>query len=331
MADITNAKPVITPPTEKLAIPLERGKFNNLILANPNYFGTFPKFGGKVVKKQSGDTTFEELKCLGLNPTGTLGTGLLEAVVDIKQHSGYGTDACAAGTTEFVRFFVRDATGWHDLGLSTVTVYDLSGPLPLSYSVSVDFKEARKFCLTENIVQVRAILSWQWEPTAGDPDFIPVWGNVVDANVQVAPLFLFEVPIADLIAEKELSIPPEVLKQVDAKQSLPATPPQPLSYGELKSLYADKKVPGHRFGFTDALKASKAALAQTLPSLPVPGPQVASLAANVPAASPVSVGLLAGAELGAILAGIEQTNGDTTFEQLTWALLPPIMPVVFKR
>ena len=318
MADITNAKPVITPPVEKIAIPIERGKFNSLILGNPNYFGTFPKFGGNVVKKQSGDTTFEELKCLGLNPTGSLGTGLLEAVVDIKQHSGYGTDACGAGTTEFVRFFVHDGTGWHDLGLSTVAVYDLAGPLPLSYSVSVDFKEARKFCLTENIVQVRAILSWQWEPTAGDPNFIPVWGNVVDANVQVAPLLLFEVPIADLIAEKELSLPPNLLSQVDAKQSLPATPPQPLSFSALKSLYADKKVPGHRFGFTDAIKLSKAAFAQIVPSIPIPPPAPAGVA-NAPIALPPSAGLLAGAELGAILAGIEQTNGDTTFEQLTCA------------
>lgn len=308
------------PLLEEVAIPAERGKFQSLILGNPNYFGTFPKFGGKVIKKLSGDTTYEELRCLGLNPTGSLGNGLLEAVVNIKQHSGYGTNACGAGTTEFVRFFVHDGTGWHDLGLSTVQVYDLAGPLPLSYSVSVDFKEARKFCQTENIVQVRAILSWQWEPTPGDPNFIPVWGNVVNADVQVAPLFLPDIPIGELIAEKEISIKPDLLMQVDVKQPLPANPPKALSFGELKALYADKKVPGHRFGFSDAVKLSNTSLAKALPPIPAPGPQELSGTAKAPAVElSVSMGLLAGAELGAILAAIEGTKGDTTFEQLTCA------------
>ncbi|MDE2058391.1 MAG: hypothetical protein KGL31_10790 [candidate division NC10 bacterium] len=306
-------------PTEKVSIPAERGKFNNLILGNPNYFGTFPKFGGKAIKPLSGDTTYEELTCLGLNPTGSLGNGLLEGVVRIKQHFGYGTDACGAGTTEYVRFFVRDATGWHDLGLSSVQVYDLAGPLPLSYSVSVDFSEARKFCQTENIVQVRAILSWQWAPTPGDPNFIPVWGNVVSANVQVAPLLLFEVPIGELIVEKELSIKPDLLKQLDAKQPLPANPPKALSFGELKALYADKKVPGHRFGFSDATKLSKGPITTALPPIPAPPPGTAPGKAKVAVELSVSVGLVAGAELGAILAGIEATSGDTTFEELTCA------------
>jgi hypothetical protein len=319
MANESDAKNEGVHPAEKLAIPVERGKFHDLILGNPNYFGTFPKFGGNVIKKLSGDTTYEELTCLGLNPTGALGNGLLEAVVNIKQHFGYGTDACGTGTTEFVRFFVHDATGWHDLGLSSFQVYDLAGPLPLSYSVSVDFHEVRKLCFTENIVQVRAILSWQLEPTPGDPNFPPVWGNVVDATVQVSPLLLFEVSIADLIAEKELSIKPELLKQLDAKQPLPASPPKGLNFGELKVLYADKKVPGHRFGFSDAIKLSKTSLAQALPPIPTPGPEVTPATAKAPAELVLPGGLLAGAELGAILAGIEATSGNTTFEQLTCA------------
>ena len=94
MANKSDQKKDVLPPAEQSAIPVERGKFNNLILGNPNYFGTLPQFGGQVVKKLSGDTTYEELTCLGLNPTGFSGNGLLEAAVNIKQHSGYGTDAC---------------------------------------------------------------------------------------------------------------------------------------------------------------------------------------------------------------------------------------------
>jgi len=312
-------KKEVPPAPGKVAVPAERGTFKELMLGNPNYFGTLPQFGGKVIKQLSGDTSYEELTCLGLNPSGSLGNGLLESVVNIKQNFGYGTDACGAGTTEYVRFFVHDATGWHDLGVSSVQVFNLAGPLPLSYTVSVDFSEARKFCGTENIVQVRAILSWELEPTPGDPNFIPVWGNVVNANVQVAPLFLFEVPISELIAEKELSIKPDLLQDLDVKQPLPANPPKALSFGELKALYADKKVPGHRFGFSSATKLSKGSLATALPSIPAPGPEKPSGKATAAVPIEVSVGLLAGAELGAILAGIEATNGDTTYEQLTCA------------
>ena len=226
-------------PTADSKVPAERTSFKHLVLGNPNYFGTFTKFPGKVIKPFSGNTTFEELACLGLNP----GPAILEAVVNIKQHSGYGTDACGPGSTEYVRFFVQDTSGWHDLGLSKVNVYDVSGVLPLSYSVSVPFTEARKFCTTENIVHVRAILSWEWEPTPGDPNFIPVWGNVVNARVQVAPRLLFEVAIADLIAQKALSIDPGILKDVNVSQALPALPQKPLGYGALKALYANTKVP----------------------------------------------------------------------------------------
>src|ERR1700757_907043 len=126
-------------------VPAHRKNFKEYILANPNYFGTLPKFGGKVGKALSGDTTYEQLECLGLNPT----SSRLEGVINIKQHSGYGTDGCGVGTAEYVRYFVQDGSGWHDLGLDTVQVYNLAGPLPLSYSTSVNFSAARKFCGTE--------------------------------------------------------------------------------------------------------------------------------------------------------------------------------------
>ncbi len=306
-------------PTAAIDVPAERATFKSLVLGNPNYFGTFPSFPGKVVKPVGGNTTFEELTCLGLNP----GANKLEAAFNIKQHSGYGTDACGAGTTEYVRFFVNDATGWHDLGVSTVQVYNVTGSLPLSYSVSVDFNEARKFCLTENIVQVRAILSWEWEPTAGDPNFIPVWGNVVNARVQVQPFLLLDVPIAELIAEKAVSIDPGILKEVDVSQPLPAFPPKPLPYAELKALYANKKVPGHRFGFSDAIKLSQAPLTVSLPPLAIAAHEKPAPKPKADLKPSVTLGLLAGDELAAILAGIAATSGDTTYEQLTCAAYNP--------
>ena len=75
-----------------IKVPNERSNFKKLLFSNPNFFGTFPNLG-KVVKALSGDTTFEQLTCLGLYPGEFFGGGRLEAVIDIKQHSGYGSDA----------------------------------------------------------------------------------------------------------------------------------------------------------------------------------------------------------------------------------------------
>ena len=185
----------------------------------PTIFGTFPKFGGEVKKAVSYNTTFEHLACVGLNPGGFFGAGLLEAIVDITQHTGYGTDGCGAGSTEYVRYFVE---GSHADGMTWDRTYrcrcmTCSATGPLSYAVSVDFNEARKPCATENIVNVRAILlSWQRELHAGnDPNFVPVWGNVINAKVQVAPRLLIDIPIGTLIADKAITVEsPDLLSSI---------------------------------------------------------------------------------------------------------------------
>ena len=285
----------------------ERLNFKTLLLQNPNYFGTLPKLGGVPVQKINFDTTFEQLTCLGLSQA----ANRLEAVIQVKQASGYGSDACGSGTPEYVRFFVQDATGWHDLGLASATVYNLtSSPLPLSYSVSVSFSEARKFCGTENIVNTRAILSWDFAPPADDPNFIPVWGNVLDARVQVAPLFIFDITIAELLKEGELALKADVLPAIDVTKHLPAKKPVPLQYAELKNLYANQKVPAHRYGFSDAMKLLSGPIDKALPA------QAPSTAAAPPGLSPV---LTAGPELGGILGALQGLSGDTTFEELTCA------------
>ena len=303
---------------KSIVVPSERTNFKKLLLGNPNFFGTFPDFGN-VVKAFSGDTTFEQLTCLGLFPGGFFGAGKLEAVIDIKQHSGYGSDACGAGTTEYVRFFVQDtAGGWHDLGVSSVQVYNLAGPLPVSYAVSVNFSQARKFCTTENILNVRAILSWELEPTPGDPNFTPIWGNVVNARVQVAKRFLFDFPLKDLVAENLFSAESAVLADLDLDKPLPAKEPTELTFGQLKSLYANEKVPAHRFGFKDALKLTKAPLGKAITQATTRATKSAELKDKI--VSPVSsAALLAGLDLGSILDEIDLLDGNTNFEQLTCA------------
>jgi hypothetical protein len=48
-------------------------------------------------------------------------------------------------------------------------------------------KPHRKFCFSSNIVRVRAILSWNIAPPPNTPNYTPVWGNIHNTHIQVAP------------------------------------------------------------------------------------------------------------------------------------------------
>jgi hypothetical protein len=286
------------------AFQQERNNFKINLLKNPNYFGTFPGLGS-VVKQIQFNTTYEQLNCLGLNPgSGFQAEGTLEAVVQLNQATGYDSGPCGAGSTEWVRFYVKDGNTWTDLGVTGVTVFNLAGsPLPVSYAVSIALPHVKKFCKVENVLNVRAILSWEFGPPANQPNFIPVWGNVVNARVQIAPALFEVVSIESLIESGLVKIDPEVAPSVDLKETLPAKALHPLSYAELKNLYANSKVPAHRYGFT----AAKQLVAEPLEKVLAPG------------ALQAQKNLAVGAELSAILAAIEISNGDTSFEQLTCA------------
>jgi hypothetical protein len=303
--------------TEKVAAehieaphPEERAKFKSLILANPNYFGNLAESGFKAVKAMNVNTTYEQLMCIGLQPD----ADKLEAVVNIKRHTGYNSDACSTGSREYVRFFVQHGATWVDLGSVSFTAYDtaVTSPLPLSYSVQVDLDEVRKYCNEENFVNVRGILSWTWEPPAGNASWMPPWGNVVNVRVQIAPKWFFTIPLGELIKDKQLELKPDLLSQLNLDQTLQVKTPIPKSYAELKAQYANQNVPGHRIGFTEAHKLLQNPITSDL--LPTARPSPATAAAGP---SAVSASLLTlGPELGAIIAALQETQGDTTFEQL---------------
>lgn len=287
----------------------ERSNFKINLLKNPNYFGTFPGLGN-VVKKINYNTTYEELVCLGLNPgTGFAAEGTLEAVVQINLPNGYDSGPCGAGSTEWVRFYVQDGATWTDLGATGVTVYNLTGStFPISYAVSVDLPHIKKFCTVENVLNVRAILSWEFEPPANQPNFIPVWGNAVNARVQIAPALFEEVPIASLVGSGLVKIDPVVESSLDLTKALPGKTVQTLSFADLKDLYAKSKVPSHRYGFLDATKLASASLEKAV-----------SAADSVKGLKTSATNLTIGADLAAILGAIGETEGDTTYEQLTCA------------
>lgn len=160
------------------------------LIQNPNYFGNLSdlKIDGipVAVLNISGDTTFEELTCLGLNPA----SDVLTAIVEVKLGSGYLGDSCSPGSREYVRFYLDYGDGtWIDHGTASFQAHDLGFDGDLCYAVSIKLDPKRRSCCDGRPVLpvVRAILSWNIEPPPGMPNWPPVWGNRLERQVQVAP------------------------------------------------------------------------------------------------------------------------------------------------
>jgi len=135
--------------------------------------------------KKKGNPFFEQLNCVGYYPQ----ERRLEAVLSIKQRFGYGGPVPGGnGSMEYVAFYVN----WNgdgdfndfseDVCASYVQVFDpANNPRPINYAVYRDIIPPPN--LPEGrVVRVRAILSWNSKPTG--PNFVPVWGNVVDSFIR---------------------------------------------------------------------------------------------------------------------------------------------------
>ena len=282
-----------------------RAQFTTLMLSNPNYFGTFPDLDLPVIVPQSGNTYYEEATCLGLHPE----EDLLEAVVEIKRPFGYGSSPCGDGSIEYVRFFVERSPGtWQDIGVSAFRAYNMpDSPHPLCYTVTIEFNDIQKYCTTENLVNVRAILSWNLEPPAGNASWTPPWGNAIDATVQIDPFKLEVIPIGELVTDQILQINSPVLQQLNLEEPLPTKPKEELSYTALKKLYTEADVPKHRFGF----KAVQAISAQPVKSKFLLQSAQANLVENA--------FVIPSADLADIFDDLVLTTGNTSYEELLCA------------
>lgn len=234
----------------------ERAEFKKLIIENPNYFGTFPEVKIKPVKPMKVNTKYEELKCIGFYPE----SDLLEAIIDVKLSYGYGGNLCSQGSFEYVRFFVdwngdgdfTDAS--EDVGIASVNVHDipdgekvcLDKTKPISYALTVKIDSKKRVCKNPYMVKVRAILSWDFPPPPGNPNYPPVWGNVVDKWIQIKPAKLFLKDIIKVADLKELKLEPAMLDL-----DMPVSKKKELSVAELKEIYKDKDVPELRFNIAE--------------------------------------------------------------------------------
>jgi hypothetical protein len=252
----------------------------------------------------SGSTVWEELTCVGYNPQ----TVTLEAVVAIKQSTGYSGGLCSAGSKEFVRFFIDYGAGFQDVGYTSFDAHDIPGAglHPIDYSVRLPLPDTghRRCCQHAVIPTVRAVLSWGTPPST-DPNVLNTFGNRMDVHVQLAPSpFSLQCLIESGALNKDFSI----LETLDLDQSLVKTSAAvSTSIVEMAPAYREAKVADHRL------------LAPALYGL-VGKP---SAAATPLSASTVSELAKLKIDVNAALTALTSTSADTTYEQITCVGLEP--------
>ncbi|HSN55412.1 MAG TPA: hypothetical protein VLT32_12105 [Candidatus Sulfomarinibacteraceae bacterium] len=309
--------------TRRITIEKERSEFKQLLLKNPNHFGTLADSPLEAVKKIAGNTKYEELTCIGFNPA----HDLLEATVQIKLPYGYGGNLCAAGSTEYVRFFVDYGGGWEDLGVAGFSIHDLPDGTdcadkpnkPLTYVVTMPVDPKRNFCGTPVMPKVRGVLSWNVMPST-DPVEPPVWGNVLDRHIQIRPRPKLLLDVMDVIAVelgKKIDIP-EAFKHLE-KIPIPEPGPPPVELADLAKMYATAakgkatkgaaakmEVEPHRFGFSQIVTALES-------------PAVEPMAVTAKIAAWKELGL----DWAEAVTAVEKTKGNTSYEELTCIGLDP--------
>jgi hypothetical protein len=135
------------------------------------------------------NTSYEELQTIGLQ----YDNDTLTAIFKVKKPYGFSGDLCTTGSMQYVAFFAdwdKDGVFEEYLGTASVSAHDIPG-IPaegLEYAVSlpVDLATKKKLCSDPQVFKIRGILSWNVTPDP-DPDYVPVWGNIVDVNIQIKP------------------------------------------------------------------------------------------------------------------------------------------------
>jgi hypothetical protein len=166
----------------------------------------------------------------------------------------------------------------------------------------------RNFCGTPVLPKVRGILSWNVMPTSNPLD-PPVWGNVLDRNVQIQPrqYWLKDVAVAiGIDIGKKIDLPEE-FKHLEFIP-IPEPGPPPVELGDLVKLYksgapgkaAKAAVEPHRMGFSQIMTALQS-------------PVLDPASVNAKIAEWKEIGL----DWVEAVVAIEKTSGNTSYEELT--------------
>jgi hypothetical protein len=166
-----------------------------LLAENENYFGTVAASKLKAILPLKYNTAFEELGCIGYQPV----LEELTATIKISRSAGYGGNLCSKGSMEYVRFFLDYGSNtWQDMGMVAVNVHDIPDSKdcdnvlekPISYVVRLKIDPKNLLCTKPNLPKLRAILSWNTPLVANQPNQPVAWGDMKEANIQIAPMVL---------------------------------------------------------------------------------------------------------------------------------------------
>ena len=248
-------------------MPTTRLNFRRLLAVNPNYFGNLPKSDFEPIEIIKNNESYEALSCVGFNQVSTQ----LEATIAVKLPLGYDGSLCTPGSREYVRFYINyggEGSTFTDLGYAAAPVHDIpnandcakEAEKPLYYTVTLPFTAIQSICIFPNLPTIRAILSWNLIPPANDPSWIPIWGNVVDQNIQIAPRLFKIIDFLHFLPKDTVSkLPPQFAENPDV--SIPLPDPSAASVTSLAKLYGDT-VPAHRFGLLSLQNALSVSLSQ---------------------------------------------------------------------
>jgi len=227
----------------RLSPELARQNLRSLLLANPDYFGNITDSSFKAVLKIQEDTTYESIGCISYNPQ----LRQLRSTIQIRQATGYSADGGSTGSEEYVRFYLSYDGGstWQDQGLRAVKVFDVPGPKPLEFAVTLQIIPARESYFDQNLPLARAILSWSSSPPAATPGWTPVWGNVVDARIQIKSFDILL--LKPVLADAEARLPDKIGRKINLNQSARAAH-APLSAPDLHKMHNGTAVAPHRCG-----------------------------------------------------------------------------------
>lgn len=209
-----------------------RRNFKLHLIQNPNFFGNLSdlKIKGmpEPVEKIVGNTSFEELTCVGYNPE----TEILTAVVVIKRPNGYLGNTCTDGSREYVRFYLDYGDGtWIDHGVSSFNIHDLGFKENLCFALSIKIDPKKHSCCDKDPVlpNVLGILSWNIEPPPNTPAYPPVWGNRLERAIQIEPRNRISCLLDKFKTPGVSKIDLALLKKVKEQLTLIKEPPKPVA------------------------------------------------------------------------------------------------------
>jgi hypothetical protein len=184
---------------------IARQNLRALLIANPDYFSKITSNSFKAVLLIEQDTSYESIGYVSYSSGGEK----LLATIHINQKAGY-SDANFA-SKEYVRFYLSldGGSSWLDQGLSSIEARNLPGSSPLQVRLSLDLSPVMTLCVPDRLHPVvRTILSWNTPPPAETPEWVPVWGDVLNAQISFPGMEGIEVnPGLDGLASPQAGCP----------------------------------------------------------------------------------------------------------------------------